>query len=71
MADNSVATQTLDDPTAVAQIAHGKVVFDATAITATDSLRVLCGFQPKRVKWWNATEAMRALCCSRGPYTLK
>lgn len=56
MADNAVATQTVSDPSSVKNFASGKVVFDATAITAADSLRVSCGFKPKKVRWWNATD---------------
>ena len=34
----------------------GKIVFDATAITATDQIEVACGFKPKYVKFINATD---------------
>lgn len=38
------------------QFAVGKVVFDATAITAADYVQVTCGFKPKYVKFVNVTD---------------
>jgi hypothetical protein len=38
------------------QRAVGKVVFDATAITAADSVTILVGFKPRRVRWVNMTD---------------
>lgn len=34
----------------------GKVVFDATAITAADSVTIDVGFKPRRVTWINMTD---------------
>lgn len=34
----------------------GKIVFDATSITAADSVVVTLGFTPKYVRWENATD---------------
>ena len=39
------------------------------AIAAFEQLHLAVGLY--WLKKWNATEAMRPLCCSRGPYTLK
>ena len=36
--------------------AFGKDTFDATAITAADSVVVACGFKPRYVRWENATD---------------
>ena len=36
--------------------ASGKIVFDATSITATDFIEVACGFKPKYVQFVNATD---------------
>ena len=48
MADNVAGqTRTNSDKQDSPAIAQGKVVFDATAITATDSTRVLTGFKPR------------------------
>lgn len=41
------------------QVAFGKDVFDATAITTTDSVVVACGFKPRHVVWWNATDRIK------------
>lgn len=38
------------------QMAVGKIVFDATAITAADYISVACGFKPKYVKFVNVTD---------------
>lgn len=38
------------------QRAVGKVVFDATAITAADSVEITVGFKPRRVRWINMTD---------------
>lgn len=38
------------------QFAVGKIVFDATAITAADYVQVTCGFKPKYVKFSNVTD---------------
>ena len=39
--------------------AQGKVVFDATAITATDYVEIDCGFKPTKVTWENATDRVK------------
>lgn len=57
MADNSAGqtiTTTNDQSTGGA--ASGKIVFDSTAITTTDYVRVECGFQPRRILWLNLTD---------------
>lgn len=38
------------------QTASGKIVYDATTITATDYTRVELGFQPRSLKWVNLTD---------------
>ena len=37
----------------------GRIVFDATAITATDSVLVNLGFTPKYVAWENVTDRIK------------
>ena len=37
----------------------GRIVFDATAITATDSVLVNLGFTPKYVVWENVTDRVK------------
>ena len=57
MADNTAGqTATRSNDQATGQIAQGKVVFDATAITTTDYVRINCGFQPRYIKWVNLTD---------------
>lgn len=57
MADNVAGqTRTNSDKQDSPSIAQGKIVFDATAITATDSTRVLTGFKPRYVRWVNLTD---------------
>ena len=41
------------------QIKVGRIVFDATAITATDSTLVNLGFTPKYVVWENVTDRVK------------
>jgi len=41
------------------QIKVGRIVFDATAITATDSVLVNLGFTPKYVAWENVTDRIK------------
>jgi hypothetical protein len=57
MADNT-AGQTIvaSVDQATGQFAAGKITFDATAMTATDYVRVACGFKPRSVKWVNLTD---------------
>jgi len=57
MADNIAGqTRTNSDKQDSPSSARGKVVYDATAITATDSTRVLTGFKPRYVRWVNLTD---------------
>ena len=60
MADNIAGqTRSISQDAGTGQNAFGKVVYDATAITAADSTRVECGFQPRYVCWENATDRTR------------
>lgn len=57
MADNSAGqTRSISQTPNTGQQAFGKVAYDSTAITAADSTRVECGFQPRYVRWENATD---------------
>ena len=56
MADNTTVTDSNTTGDGITRIQPGKVVFDATAITTTDSTRIVCGFKPRKVEWWNATD---------------
>lgn len=57
MVDNNVGqTRTDSGFSDVRFRSQGKVIFDATAIVAADSLRVLVGFQPRKVVWVNLTD---------------
>lgn len=56
MAENTTRTVTLNPSQANGQVAVGKVVFDATAITATDYVEIDVGFKPKYVEFLNATD---------------
>jgi hypothetical protein len=56
MAENTTRTVTLNPTQANGQLAVGKVVFDATAITATDYTEIDIGFKPKYVEFINATD---------------
>lgn len=59
MADNSTFTATPAGgygTDGVPRKARGKAVFDATAITAADSVRIACGFLPRYVRWINMTD---------------
>ena len=57
MAQNT-AGQTLTATVGNGVVNHavGTVVFDATAITATDYVEINCGFQPTKVTWVNLTD---------------
>ena len=60
MADNSAGqTRTTTNDQATGGFACGKVVYDATAITATDYTRIVCGFQPRFIEWSNLTDRVR------------
>lgn len=57
MADNTAGqTRTNSDKQDSPALAQGKVVYDATAITATDSTRIETGFKPRYVRWVNLTD---------------
>jgi hypothetical protein len=56
MATNIVYTATGGAGDGTKHHALGKVVFDATAIVAADSVIILCGFKPRRVRWVNITD---------------
>ena len=57
MADNTAGqTRTSSDKQDSPSTALGKIVYDATAITAADSTRVLTGFKPRYVRWVNLTD---------------
>ena len=60
MADNT-AGQTIVTgiDQATAQFATGKITYDATTITATDSTRVALGFKPRYVRWINLTDRVQ------------
>lgn len=56
MADNTAGqTKTVAVDQQCGQRAIGKVVFDGTTITATEYLRIECGFKPRRVRVINLT----------------
>mgnify|MGYP000850313937 FL=1 len=61
MADNTAGqTRTVSNDQATAGgFATGKIVYDATAITATDYTRVETGFQPRYVEWENVTTLVK------------
>lgn len=59
MATNSTYTATKDGGTDVGNYAFGSAVFDATAITAADSVVISLGFTPRYVVWENATDRTR------------
>lgn len=56
MAENIARTVTLNPSQQNGQVAVGKVVFDATAIVATDYIEIDIGFKPKYVEFLNATD---------------
>jgi hypothetical protein len=56
MAENTTLTLTQLPSQANGQLAVGKVVFDATAITAADYIEIDVGFKPKAVEFVNATD---------------
>ena len=49
-------TLTLNSSEVSPGFAQGKLVFDSTAITATDQIEIACGFKPKYVQFVNATD---------------
>jgi len=60
MADN-IAGQTRASSTKQDSpgLARGSVVFDATAIVATDHTQVTVGFKPRYVRWVNLTDRVQ------------
>ncbi|WP_423459970.1 hypothetical protein [Ottowia sp. VDI28] len=61
MADNTAGQiRTTSDKQDSPAVARGKIVLDATALTATDSLRVACGFTPRYVRIVNVTDRIEA-----------
>jgi hypothetical protein len=56
MAENTTLTLTRKDNQGQSQVLSGKVVFDATAITAADYIEIDVGFKPTYVKWENVTD---------------
>lgn len=56
MAENIVYTKTQNNTQGTPAFAQGKVVFDATAIVATDYVEIDLGFRPNVVEWENATD---------------
>lgn len=56
MAENTTRTVTLNASQANGQLAVGKVVYDATAITAADYTEINIGFKPSYVEFVNATD---------------
>lgn len=57
MADNTAGqTRTKSDKQDSPGIARGKIVYDATSITAADSTRVVTGFKPRYVRFVNLTD---------------
>ncbi len=57
MADNTAGqTRTSSEKQDSPSTTIGKIVYDGTAITATDSTRVQVGFTPRYVRWINLTD---------------
>jgi hypothetical protein len=56
MAENVTYTLTKKPNQGQAQIQTGKVVFDATAITAADYIEIDVGFKPSYVRFENITD---------------
>lgn len=54
----NIAGQTITNGVdqATSQYLTGKIVYDATAITAADYTKVTLGFKPRYVKWVNLTD---------------
>ena len=60
MADNTAGqTRTVGNDQVTGQFASGKVVFDATALTTTEYVRIECGFKPRYVEWENLTDRIK------------
>lgn len=56
MAENSTYVATVGKSGGNGQFSVGKVVFDATSITAADYVEIDVGFRPSKVTWENATD---------------
>ena len=56
MAINTTYTQTATNDVVPMSFCEGKVVYDATAITATDYTKITVGFKPKYIRWVNLTD---------------
>lgn len=56
MPENIVYTRVQTNSQGTPAYANGRVVFDGTAIVATDFVEIDCGFQPSVVEWENATD---------------
>lgn len=56
MARNTAYTLNRHDPDINPGLATGEVIFDATAITATDYVEIDVGFKPRYVQWLNLTD---------------
>lgn len=57
MADNTAGqTRSASNAADSVSIARGGVVYDATAIVATDSTQISTGFKPRYVRWVNITD---------------
>jgi len=56
MAENITYALTQKKNQGQAQFQSGKVVFDATAITAADYIEIDCGFKPSYVEFINITD---------------
>lgn len=56
MAENTTRTLTYNQSQGTPAVAVGKVVFDATAITAADYIEIDVGFKPKYVCFSNITD---------------
>ena len=60
MTDNILGqTKTVGNDQATGGFASGKVVFDATALTTTEYVRIECGFKPRYVEWENLTDRIK------------
>lgn len=59
MAINIVYTQTASNDVVPMSFYQGKVVYDATAIVATDYTKITVGFKPKYVLWVNLTDRIQ------------
>lgn len=61
MAENVTYTATVGKSGGNGQFSVGKVVFDATSITAADYVEIDVGFRPSKVVWENATDRINGV----------